>query len=296
VSCPQVRPGSPGGRTVIPLILEQRMKQSYGFLATLAALGLAGAAACNHEVMPTGAAGAVRAVVALHAGTVASTGPSGSDWFGGGADTGWVRDTLKMGGDDWDRHGRFFFGRIHRADIDSLTLDVTKVEVLQVNPDSENAADSAAEAAADSGKGWHEDGDDRDDHENDERTWVALDVTAGGHLNLLSLPESASAGLTIATGTLPPGTYRHVRLFATKPMIFLKNQIVTPTGDTLKAGVGIPVLIPSADSTGALIKTDERFTLTSGSTSVQLFFDEDDSIRGVVLTGNGKILLRPVIH
>jgi hypothetical protein len=281
---------------VIPLILEQRMKQSYGFLATLAALGLAGAAACNHEVMPTGAAGAVRAVVALHAGTVASTGPSGSDWFGGGADTGWVRDTLKMGGDDWDRHGRFFFGRIHRADIDSLTLDVTKVEVLQVNPDSENAADSAAEAAADSGKGWHEDGDDRDDHENDERTWVALDVTAGGHLNLLSLPESASAGLTIATGTLPPGTYRHVRLFATKPMIFLKNQIVTPTGDTLKAGVGIPVLIPSADSTGALIKTDERFTLTSGSTSVQLFFDEDDSIRGVVLTGNGKILLRPVIH
>lgn len=207
-----------------------------------------------------------------------------------------VSDTLRMDNGDKDGHGPFFFGRIHRADIDSLTLDVTKVEVLEVNPDSENAADSAAEAKADSGKGRHEDEDDRDDHENDERTWVSLDVTAGGHLNLLSLPDSAKDGLTIATGTLPAGTYKHVRLFATNAMIFLKNQIVTPTGDTLPAGVGIPVKIPSADSTGALIKTDERFTVTDGSSTVQLFFDEDDSIRGVVVTGNGKIILRPVIH
>ena len=272
------------------------MTHGYGFRATLAALGLVGAAACNHEVMPTGAAGAVRAVVALHAGTSGSTAPTASDRGGLGADTGMVSDTLRMDNGDKDGHGPFFFGRIHRADIDSLTLDVTKVEVLEVNPDSENAADSAAEAKADSGKGRHEDEDDRDDHENDERTWVSLDVTAGGHLNLLSLPDSAKDGLTIATGTLPAGTYKHVRLFATNAMIFLKNQNVTPTGDTLPAGVGIPVKIPSADSTGALIKTDERFTVTDGSSTVQLFFDEDDSIRGVVVTGNGKIILRPVIH
>jgi len=54
-----------------------------------------------------------------------------------------------------------------------------------------------------------------------------------------------------ATGTLLPGRYKHVRLFVTDATIFLNTQIVTPAGDTLKTGVGIPVKIPSADSTGA---------------------------------------------
>jgi hypothetical protein len=194
---------------------------------------------------------------------------------------------------DGDGH-RFFFGRIAVSDVDSLTLNVTKVEVLAAMSDSENAADSAAEAKADSGRNGDNDAD--DNHENDERTWVSLDVTAGGHLNMLNLPDSAKSGITVAVGTLAAGTYKHVRLFVTDPMIFLKNQIVTPAGDTLKAGAGIPVVIPSADSTGAAIKTDERFTVTADSSTVQLVFDRDDSIRHIVLTGDGKVIVPPVIR
>lgn len=256
------------------------MRSTYQYLLAVCGLGLLSAvAACSRDL--TGSARAVATSVALH--SVAAPAAAAPAKAGPLADDG-----------DHNGHGMSGFGRISKADIDSLTVDVTKVEVLAANPDSEHAADSTAETKADSGK--HEDGDRGDDHENDERNWVSLDVTAGGHLNLLSLPDSASAGLTIATGTLAPGVYKHVRLFVTNPMIFLKTQIVTPTGDTLKAGVGLPVIIPSADGTGAAIKTDERFTVTNGSSTVQLFFDADDTIRHVVVTGDGKIIVPPVIH
>jgi hypothetical protein len=256
------------------------MKSTYQYLLAACGLGLLSAvAACSRDL--TGSAGAVPTSVALH--SVAAPAAAAPASAGPLAD-----------GGDRDGHGMPGFGRIRKADIDSLTVDVAKVEVLAANPDSENAADSAAETMADSGK--HEDQERGDDHENDERTWISLDVTAGGHLNLLKLPDSASGGLTIATGTLAPGPYKHVRLFVTNPVIFLKTQIVTPTGDTLKAGVGIPVIIPSADSTGAAIKTDERFVVPSGGGTVQLYFDADDTIRHVVVTGDGKIIVPPVIH
>lgn len=252
------------------------------YVVVLGGFGFLAATACSRDTMLTGARGAVPVSMTLQS---VSASPLAA------------AAVLGMLSEDGDSgRGTGMFGRISKADVDSLTVDVTKVEVLQVNPDSENAADSAAEAKADSGKGKGEDNDADDDHENDERTWVSLNVTAGGHLNLLKLPDSASAGLTIATGTLPPGTYKHVRLFATNAMIFLNTQIVTPAGDTLKAGIGIPVKIPSADSTGAVIKTDERFTVPNGGGTVQLFFDGDDTIRHIVVTGNGTIIVPPVIH
>ncbi len=259
------------------------MTRKHLTLSAFAGLGLLVAgAACSHDLSPTATAGLVPTAVKM-ASTSTSTGVFGAGMAG---------DTVHMPADSDDGHGgMLFLGRIAPADVESLTVNVTKVEVLAMTPDTENAADSAAEAKADSGR--HEDDD---DHENDERTWISLDVTAGGHLNLLDLPDSAKDGLTVAVGTLPAGKYRHVRLFATDATIFLKNQIVTPTGDTLKAGVGLPVKIPSADSTGAVIKTDERFTVTNGNSTVQLFFDKDDTIRHIVLTGNGTIIVPPVIH
>ncbi len=193
-----------------------------------------------------------------------------------------------LDGPDSGGHFPMFGPRLTRADVDSLTVDVTKVEVLAATPDSENAADSAAEKA----DSMHED---EDDHENDERTWVQLDVTGNGHLNLLKLPDSASNGIEVASGTLAPGTYRHVRLFVTNATIYLDTTIVTPAGDTLQKGVGIPVKIPSADSTGAAVKTDESFTVPQGGGTVKLFFDADDTIRHIVVTGNGTIIVPPVI-
>jgi hypothetical protein len=255
------------------------MMRTRPYILAVAACGLLVAAvACSRDGSPTTPAGAVQASVTL----ASSAGPAAAAAQPG---------PLAEDGDG--EHGFGGFGRIGKADIDSLMVDVSKVEVLAATADTENAADSAAEAAAGSGRRGDNDAD--DDHENDERTWVSLDVTAGGHLDLLMLPDSTQTGVTIATGALPPSTYRHVRLFVTNALIYLNNQIVTPAGDTLRAGVPIPVIIPSADSTGAAVKTDQQFTVTQGDTSIQLFFDADDTIRHVVVTGDGRVILTPVL-
>ncbi len=259
------------------------MRTSYGTMLGLGGVALVAAlAACSRDLAmsTTGSPGAVPATMSLQMG-------SGASVFAPASSSG------PMASDSDENHNPMNFLRLRDSDVDSLTVNVTKVEVLAASPDTENAADSAAEAKADSGR--HEDEDDND-HEEDERTWVTLDVTGGGHLNLLMLPDSASAGIAFASGTLAPGTYKHVRIFVTDPMLFLKHQIVTPAGDTLKAGVGLTVKIPSADSTGAAIKTDERFTVPTGGGTIKLFFDRDDTIRHIVVTGNGTIIVPPVIR
>jgi hypothetical protein len=240
---------------------------------------LVAAGACSRDLALTKPAGAVQAAVTLASSALPAAAPAQPGPVAGDGDGG---------------HGFSGFGRIGKADVDSLTVDVSKVEVLAANPDTESAADSAAEAAADSGRRGGDDAD--DDHENDEKTWVSLEVTAGGHLDLLMLPDSTQTGVTIATGALAPGTYKHVRLFVTDATIYLKNQIVTPAGDTLQAGVPIPVIIPSCDSTGAAVKTDEQFVVPDGGGTVPLYFDADDTIRHVVVTGDGKIIVPPVIR
>ena len=203
------------------------------------------------------------------------------------ADGGWG------GGDQADQDE---FGRVHLSDIDSLIVTVTKIEVRVPLPDTENAADSAAEAAKDSAHARSDDDDDDHEHENDEVGWDSLAIVGSGHVDLIKLPDSASGGLTVASGTLAPGTYRHVRMFVTGPMIFFNTPIITPTGDTLQPHVGYPVKIPSADSTGAAMKTDERFTVPTGGGNVPLFFDADDTIRHVRVTGDGKIIIPPTIR
>ncbi len=277
------------------------MKSLYRNTLLAAGVGLfVAAAACSHDMTPTGARGAVPASLSLAAlPSTATTTASPVGLLSDDSDTGHTG----MGGGP--------HGPIARTDVESLTVNVTKVEVLQEIPDSAQAKQDSADAVEDSLEKAHPDSNDahedsieakadtlRDehgDHEDDERAWVSLDVTGGGHLNLLKLPDSASAGITFASGTLPAGTYKHVRLFVTDAMIFLKNQIVTPAGDTLKAGVGIPVIIPSRDSTGAAVKTDERFTVPSGGGTIKLFFDGDDTIRHIIVTGDGKIIVPPVI-
>ena len=275
------------------------MNHRYRNILVVAGVGLfAAAAACSHDVLPTGAPGAVRASFTLARGTGSATSiasiigvmADGGDSSHSDSNPTWVGD----------------HGRISLSNVDSLTVNVTKVEVKAEVPDTEDAADSAAEHSADDERCEDRSHDSMpadtacarqgdDDHEEDEKTWVSLDVTGGGHIDLLKLPDSASGGITIATGTLAPGVYKHVRLFVSGAMIFLKTQIVTPAGDTLPAGVGIPVTIPSVDSTGAAIKTDERFTVPTGGGTVQLFFDRDDTIRHIVITGDGKVIVPPVI-
>ena len=256
----------------------------------LAAAALIGAAAaCSSDL--TKPNGGVPVAFSLAASS--STGTTSGTW------TGSLTGNFDMGGSFGDfgdgdgHHWMGWPGRVRPSQVDSLIVTVTKVEVLTAMSDSENAADSGADSAkADSGKG----DDDGEDFEEKEFGWTTLSVVGSGTLDLVHLPDSASAGLMVASGSLPAGKYKHVRLFVTNPMIFFDSTIVTPQGDTLKPGVGYPVVIPSADSTGAAIRTDESFTVPSGGGNVSLFFDKDDTVRHIVITGDGKILIPPVIR
>ena len=148
--------------------------------------------------------------------------------------------------------------------------------------------------AADHGSDGGDSAQDRDHDRNDG--WITLGVSGSGHLNLLALPTSADSGLVVATDSVPPGVYEHLRLFVTGPMIFFRRDIVTPAGDTLRAGTGYPVFIPSADRTGAAMSTDEEFIIPTGGGNVPVFFDQDDTIRHIVITGDGRIIVPPVIR
>jgi Domain of unknown function (DUF4382) len=278
------------------------MRTASHLVNLLAAGALLGAtAACSSDLAtrPTAAGGGsnggtvATAPVALrlNASSTSSAGTTATGSLSGSFDMGGFGDF----GDGMGHHWRGWPGRVRPSMVDSLIVTVSKVEVLVATPDSENAADSAADSARVDSMAHHGD-DDGDDWEQTEWGWTSLDIVGSGVLDLVHLPDSTTAGLTVASGTLPPGTYRHVRLFVTTPMIYFDSTFVTPAGDTLKGGVGYPVVIPSADSTGAAIRTDESFTVPTGGGNVSLYFDRDDTVRHIVITGNGTIIVPPVMH
>jgi Domain of unknown function (DUF4382) len=277
------------------------MRRPSSLILTLAALaGLAAAAACSADLAtkPSSLAAGMAPVTLRLASTAAPTAGTAASlssdfsgpWSGGGS------SGFGDFGDGMGHHWRGWWGWMHRPAVDSLIVTVTKVEVLAAIPDTEDAADSVADSVAAS-SGRHGDDDDGPfDWEQREFGWTDLAISGSGHLDLIHLPDSTAAGLTVASGSLPEGTYRHVRLFVTSPMIYFDSTIVTPAGDTLQAGVGYPVVIPSCDSTGAAIRTDEPFVVPAGGGDVQLYFDADDTVRHIIITGSGTIIVPPVIR
>jgi hypothetical protein len=270
------------------------MRRPISLILTLAALaGLGAAAACSSDLAttPSSANGTVPVTVRLASATVPANAGTTIGVTGDFSHPGGQGDF----GDGMGHHWHGWWGWMHRPAVDSLIVTVTKVEVLAAIPDTEDAADSVADSvAADSGR--HGDDDGPWDWEQREFGWTDLAISGSGHLDLIHLPDSTAAGLTVASGSLPEGTYRHVRLFVTSPMIYFDSTIVTPAGDTLQAGVGYPVVIPSCDSTGAAIRTDEPFVVPAGGGDVQLYFDPDDTVRHIIITGSGTIIVPPVIR
>ena len=183
-------------------------------------------------------------------------------------------------GDGMGRHWRGWWGWTRTRDVDSLIVTVTKLELLVMRPDSDStAADSAA------GHDWSQ----------REWGWDTLAIDSA-HLDLVHLPDSAAAGIKVATDSLPAGTYRHVRLFIVNPTIYFDSTIVTPAGDTLKAHTGYPVIFPFADSTGAIFRTDDPFVIPAKGDTVSLYFDRDDTVRHIIITQDGKIIVPPVMR
>jgi hypothetical protein len=270
---------------------------------TTGVLALLVAAACSRDAASTGPGGSSSAArlsiriasassssptaIPVSMGGILSSdfgGPGGFDGPGGFGDF----------GDGMGHHWRGWWGWMRAHNVDSLIVTATKLEVLTALPDTEDTADAAADTAGTNGAAWQ--GDDDHNWEQREFGWTELEVVGDGHLDLIHLPDSASGGLPIATGTLPAGTYRHVRLFITDPMIYFDSLIVTPAGDTLQPDVGYPVVFPSADSTGAVFKTDDPFVVPDTGGTVAMVFDRDDTVRHIIITGDGTIIVPPIFR
>jgi hypothetical protein len=198
-------------------------------------------------------------------------------------------------------------GIIRRSMVDSLIVAVTQVEVL---PESLLArrhhgerwggrgADGGHDGRPEGHRGPRDSLRMRDStilrdslgwgHLSDD--WYTLDVTGSGHLDLMHLPTDSGSGLVLAVGTVPAGEYAGARLIVSTATIWFDTTL-TIGGTTFVPGTGYPVTIPSGPEVG--IRTRAGFTIAEGSSEVQLLFDPEATIRGVVVTPNGDIILAP---
>jgi hypothetical protein len=156
-------------------------------------------------------------------------------------------------------------GSIDLSTVDSIMVTLHRIEFLP-------AVQDPAGEGADSG-------------------WLSLDV-GDARFNLLALPTTPEAGIPLVTGELPPGDYAGVRLFVSDVTAWFNAPVhVGPAA--FEPNVGYAVVVPSGDQSG--IKTDQGFSIPEGGGDVVLVFDEHASLANVTATGNGKVILAPVI-
>lgn len=154
-------------------------------------------------------------------------------------------------------------GSIQTSEVTSLTITVTDIQVRQVIDDE--AADTLG--------------------------WIAFALDDAVELDLMALPVEGDSPVTIATGTLPEGDYAGVRLMISGANIVLNTTIAVGQA-TFAADSTHAVRIPSAENTG--LKTDIAFTVEA-DTDVNLLFSPDATFQNVTATGNGQVILAPVI-
>jgi hypothetical protein len=127
----------------------------------------------------------------------------------------------------------------------------------------------------------------------DDAAWVSLELSNPVRLDLLDLPSEGASPLVIASGTIAAGDYGKVRLFVDSAAIEFKGPINLGAAASFLAGIGYEVEIPSAAQTG--LKTDIAFSVEEGA-DVNLLFAPNATFQNLTVTGNGRVILTPVIR
>jgi hypothetical protein len=132
-----------------------------------------------------------------------------------------------------------------------------------------------------------------DNEEEDDAAWVSIDLAQPVAIDFTALPTTDESPLILASGTLAEGGYTNVRLFVSGAVIVFKGPLDLGAAISFAGNVEHAVTIPSVEQTG--IKTDMAFNVLA-DTEVTLVFDEAASYSNVTLTGNGQVILAPVIR
>ena len=171
-------------------------------------------------------------------------------------------------------------GRVPGDQVKSLTVTITSIEMLKVCEADEGAGDgiqSNGECAKNGG-------------------WIPFVLDEPLTVDFMALPAPNESPVVIASGSVPVGTYRNVRLFVEDEFVVFSEPF-TVGNSVFDMDTEYPVVIPSADKTG--IKTDLTFTVTADNEGneeeVNLLFDTEATFRGVTATGSGKVMLPPVL-
>ena len=126
--------------------------------------------------------------------------------------------------------------------------------------------------------------------------WILLELNEPVTVDFVALPEPHESPVVIASGSVPVGSYRKVRLFVEDEIVVFAESF-TVGNSVYDMDRDYPVTIPSGDKTG--IKTDLSFTVAEdaegNAEEVNLLFDSEATFRGVTATGNGKVMLPPVL-
>lgn len=145
-----------------------------------------------------------------------------------------------------------------------------------------------------------------------QELWETLDLGDTEYaLSLLALPSEDEDAIELAEGTVPVGEYHEIRLFVSEATVTFSEDITVghttflafdaaenydsedPSTETVHM-----VEIPSAQNTG--IKADIDLVVEEAAEGddpapVGLLFDADATFRNVIATGNGRVLMPPVL-
>jgi hypothetical protein len=165
-------------------------------------------------------------------------------------------------------------GRVARDNIDSLGVRVIGIQLLPY----------CEEAGEQNGDGQCED------------LWVPLDLAEPVELDLLALPFEGDAPIVIGAGSVPVGEYHKVRLFVDNAVVYFFETFTVGQSEFL-GGEEYPLEIPSAQNSG--IKVAINLAVEDdgegNGQEVGLLFDSEATFKHVVGTGNGRVLMPPVL-
>lgn len=124
--------------------------------------------------------------------------------------------------------------------------------------------------------------------------WVSLNLTAPASVNLVALPTTAEGGLPVARGTLPAGTYRNLRFNYSSATITFKEP-VTVGRESFPANTRIPLEIPSGAQNGIRVPSASFTVSQDAGAEVRVIFDAAASVKNIVATGSGRVMMSPVL-
>jgi hypothetical protein len=121
--------------------------------------------------------------------------------------------------------------------------------------------------------------------------WDELTVVSGGRVDLLHLPLEGSAGIVVATGSVTPGNYRGVRLLLDSAFIYLNTAVVSPSGDTIPAGM---VRVSGLPPMGVMIPVTVTVPLAGGD--IAIVFDNVQTFAAAMVTPRNEVVLLPAMR